>query len=590
MGIKVGIDLGTTNSAIAYIKDGKPVIIENKEGDRTTPSVVQYRKKDKDKTGDIYVIGKQAKNASMAMPHEVVFEAKRLMGTDQRIVLGEKTFRAEEISARVLQYLVDSAKERTGQQVDEAVITVPAYFNDTQRRATQKAAEIVGLKVERIINEPTAAAIAFAFENLNQQRNILIYDLGGGTFDVSIVEVFESMIEVKASSGNNHLGGKDFDELLANYIIEKFADENEFSLKELPDYAATMVRLKMGAESLKIQLSQQEVANVNLPFVGLYNGMPVSLNMDISRLEFENLIRKLVESTIDKVKEALGDSKLDLSEITDVVMVGGSTRIPLVRKTVENYYGRPVRTDINPDEVVALGAALQMGLKSQDADLRRATGGGMMVVDVSPYSLGTEVSRSLTDSNLYYDQIIPRNTTIPAVKRATYHTMHDNQESVEINVFQAEKYTGTETPTSPGVTQLNEYPIMLENLPPRPAGQVGISVEFKYNMNGILEVNAEVIGFGIQKSIEIRPTGGMSHFETREAAATLEKDVTKTALYNRMKPIILRAEQMKKTASGDDRDTIERLLETLKDAMHDNNVSLAEKTEAELTDVLIDLM
>lgn len=585
MGLKVGIDLGTTNSAIAYVKDGKPVIIENKEGDRTTPSAVFEKD---EKSG--MVVGKQAKNAIIAMPNNVAIEAKRLMGTDKKITIGSKEYRPEEIAARILKYLVSSAEERTGEKVEEAIITVPAYFNDTQRRATQKAAEIAGLKVERLINEPTAAAIAFAFENLDKQSNILVYDLGGGTFDVSIVEVFEGMIEVKASSGNNHLGGKDFDALLAEYVIERFEGDSGIELSVLSDFDAILLRIIQGAENLKIQLSQQTMGNINLPFIGMNDGMPLSLNIDVSREEFERLIRKHVESTLVLVEEAIGDSKIPMSEITDIIMVGGSTRIPLVRQVVEQHFNKKVRVDINPDEVVSLGAALQMGIKSQDVALKKATGGGVMVIDLCPYSLGTEVTRSYTDGTLYYDEIIPRNTTLPAVKRKIYNTIHDNQESVVLNVYQSERYTGTEQPTSPGVIQINDQELELNGLPPRPAGDVQIEVTYKFNLNGVLEVNAEVLGFGIQKQLEVRPKSSMSHFETREAAATLERDITKTELYNRMKPIIIRANQMKKTASPNDRQKIEGLVEELEDAMFANDVSTAERAEERLTDVLIDLM
>lgn len=585
MGLKVGIDLGTTNSAIAYIKDGTPVIIENKEGDRTTPSAVFEKD---EKSG--MVVGKQAKNAIIAMPNNVAIEAKRLMGTDKKIMIGSKEYRPEEIAARILKYLISSAEERTGEKVEEAIITVPAYFNDTQRRATQKAAQIAGLKVERLINEPTAAAIAFAVDNLNEQKNVLVYDLGGGTFDVSIVEIFEGMIEVKASSGNNHLGGKDFDASLTEYVIERFEEESNLDIQSLPDHEAILLRIIQGAENLKIQLSQQEIGNINLPFVGMNEGVPLSLNLDVSRIEFENVIRKYVDNTLKSVEEALTDAKLDRSQITDILMVGGSTRVPLVRNTVEKYFDKKVRIDINPDEVVALGAALQMGIKSQDVALKKATGGGLMVIDVCPYSLGTEVTRSYTDGTLYYDEIIPRNTTLPAVKRKIYNTIHDNQESVVLNVYQSERYTGTEQPTSPGVIQINDQELELNGLPPRPAGDVQIEVTYKFNLNGVLEVNAEVLGFGIQKQLEVRPKSSMSHFETREAAATLERDITKTELYNRMKPIIIRANQMKKTASPNDRQKIEGLVEELEDAMFANDVSTAERAEERLTDVLIDLM
>lgn len=584
MGIKVGIDLGTTNSAISYIKDGKPVIIENKEGQRTTPSVIYID--DKGNT----TVGKQAKNMAVSMPKHVVIESKRLMGTDTKIDVNGKTLRPEEAGARVLEYLVRSAEERTGQKVDEAIITVPAYFNDTQRRATQKAAEIAKLKVERLVNEPTAAAIAFAFENLDKNSTMLVYDLGGGTFDVSIVEVFDGMVEVKASAGNNNLGGKDFDEMLAKYIIQKYEQDQGIELSSLSDYEATFLRIKEAAENLKIQLSQQEIGSAVLPFIGLHNNVPLSLNVDVSRAEFESLIKKSVESTINEVKEALKDSKLELAEITDVIMVGGSTRIPLVRETMQKYYGRPLRVDINPDEVVALGASVQMGLKAQDETLKRNTNGGLMVIDVCPYSLGTEVMRGHHDSTNYYDEIIPRNTTIPTVKNKVYYTMHDNQELVEVNIYQAEKYTGTETVHSPGIVQLSDRPLIIEGLPPRRAGEVKIEIGFKYNMNGILEVTAEILGFGIKKEMTVEPKSGMTYFETQEAAATLETDVTKTELYTRMKPIIIRAEQMLKTAVGNDREKIDTLLNQLKDAMFSNDADRAEQLEMQLTDVLIDLM
>src|SRR5690606_3027013 len=370
------------------MKNGEPVIIENKQGGRTTPSVVQI-----DLKGEL-IFGQNAKDGIISLPDRTIIEVKRKMGTDELIKLGDKSYRPEEISALILKELKKYAEEKLGEKVTEAIITVPAYFNDTQRKATKTAGELAGLKVERIINEPTAAAISYGFDNLDSDQKLLIYDLGGGTFDVSVVELFDGILEVKASAGNNLLGGSDFDQSIVEWILQQVKAEKGVDLLELgssDDIIRCRMRLKEEAEKIKKVLSSQTSTRINLPFIAIHDGTPISIDLEFSRHAFEMIIKELVSSTVNEIDKALQDANLTIHDIDEVILVGGSTRIPLIQEIVEKKFGKSPLRNINPDEAIALGAAVQAGIKSGEID----SSGGIIVTDVCPYTLGVEIIKEI---------------------------------------------------------------------------------------------------------------------------------------------------------------------------------------------------
>src|SRR6185295_2132814 len=452
----------TTNSLVAHMEGDRPQIIPNRQGKRLTPSVVGL-----DRTGALHV-GETAKNQLVSMPERTVAEVKRLMGSGEKVRLGDRTYAPQEISALVLRSLKEDAERQLGAAVAEAVITVPAYFTDAQRQATKDAGELAGFKVERILNEPTAAALAYGVDHLDREQFVLVYDLGGGTFDVSVLEMFEGVLDVKASAGNNRLGGSDFDAAVVAWMAAEV--EREHRLDVRGDLRA-MARLKAAAEQAKMELSTVNVTQVLLPFLGMRGAEPVSAELELSRLKLEALLGDLVRSTLLPVERALKDAKLDKKAITEIVLVGGSSRVPLVRRTIEEYFGHAARSGVNPDEAIALGAAVQAGLKSGQIKSQN----GIMITDVCPFTLGVEVmGRSGGGERVsgLFSPIIPRNSTVPISRTETYSTTSDNQRQVEIRVYQGEERLVRNN------TFLDAYGV--DGVPPAPMGSEHVAVTFTY--------------------------------------------------------------------------------------------------------------
>lgn len=575
----VGIDLGTTNSAIAYLKDGKPEIIENKKGGRTTPSVVQ-----KDLKGEI-IIGEDAKSGIKSLPDRTVSEVKRLMGTEETVTIGGETLRPEEVSAHILKYLKESVEDKLGEVVTEAVITVPAYFSDSQRKATQKAGELAGLKVERIINEPTAAAIAYGFENSNQNQNILVYDLGGGTFDVSIIEMFDGIVEVKASAGNNKLGGMDFDNAIIDWVVKEYRNAYGIHLYELDNAEVGKVKasLKEEAERVKKSLSTQMSARFMVPFVGLHNNAPVAIDMELSRWQFEQLIQELALSTLKEVEKALEEGNISLQNIDQILLVGGSTRIPYIQQIVEEKLQRQIRKDINPDEVVALGAAVQAGIKSGEID----SASGLMVLDMCNYTLGTDVARNIGGQIIggYFDPIIIKGAKVPSTERKTYFTMNDYQEQVAIDVYQGENEKVADN------IKLNKGEILLDGIPKKLAGHEEIEIQFTYDINGILQIEATIVSTG-KKLTEVIDSqiGVMNEQEMRQAKVRLEKDWAESDYFEDVKKTLYRAEKLMQEVGEQERQKLQDAVANLKTALSRNDRIAIKKYDEELTDLLIEFV
>ncbi|MBE1556739.1 Hsp70 family protein [Sporosarcina limicola] len=478
----VGIDFGTTNSAVAYIHKGKPQIIPGPGGERIIPSVVLIAPNGK------LIVGEDARAALIAMPERTKAAVKREMGDKDSIMLAGESYSPEEVSAMILKQMKNSVDQKLGEGEKEAIITVPAYFTDEQRRATKRAGELAGFVVERIINEPTAAALAFGFQHLDEDRHLLVYDLGGGTFDVSIVELMDGILEVKASSGNSRLGGEDFDWLLVDWLSKQMIDQ--YNVDPRTDIRAKAV-LKAEAEKIKIQLSDEELVEISLPIVMMKEEKPLGLYTQITREEFVSLIEPLLRETMDKVKEVLIDAGLEAQEIDDILLVGGSTRIPQIHDLIQYYFNKDPRGDVNPDEAVALGAAIQAGLKS--GALSKS---GLIVTDVAPFSMGVAVAKGLFGSRLRpgaFQAIIPRNTTIPVTRTETFSTVADYQTEVMVKVYQGENEWVKNNHF------LNEF--LLEGLPSASAGSESVAITFRYNLNGILEVTAK--GVSNEESITV---------------------------------------------------------------------------------------
>lgn len=573
----IGIDLGTTNSAMAHYKNGKAEIILNGNDQRTTPSVFQITKKLEE------LVGQQAKNTAQSNSKTTVFEVKRKMGLPERISVGDKSYLPEEISSKILSELIRSAEEKIGMPVTEAVITVPAFFSDAQRKSTKIAGELAGIKVERIINEPTAAALAFCHDNLDKNQMILVYDFGGGTFDVSVVEIFEGVVEVKASSGDNFLGGADFDEAILEEIKEKFKDEYNYSLETIErDPQELYFILKEVAEKTKISLSTQMEVDVNIPFLGIKNQQPVGFQTSITRNRFENMVGAEVEKTIEKIKEVLVEAKLNTSQIDEVLMVGGTTRIPLVREEVSEFFSGKVRTDVNPDEVVALGAAIQGAIKT--GEINSAT--GLMAIDVCPYTLGTEVARTISGQMLtgFFDPLILKNSAIPVTKKQTYYAAQDYQTQVEFPVYQGEGDLVSEN-------ELVSEGIMVDGIPPALMGMEGIEVEFTYDINGLIYIEATILSTGkkVKDVIKYQP-GVMGGNEKEQSLKLMELERKETEAIISAKNLIQRAEKIKDKANELNKSSIEIIIEDLKVAIEAKNLHAMAKLENELTDILIELV
>ncbi|MDR0999326.1 MAG: molecular chaperone DnaK [Clostridiales bacterium] len=495
----IGIDLGTTNSCVAVMEGGQPVVISNSEGTRTTPSVVGFTK-----AGE-RLVGETAKRQAITNPDNTVSSIKRKMGSDYKVKINDKNYSPQEISAMILQKLKNDAEAYLGGTVSKAVITVPAYFTDSQRQATKDAGKIAGLEVERIINEPTAAALSYGLDNEKEQK-IMVYDLGGGTFDVSIIDIGDGIIEVLATSGNNHLGGDDFDECVIKYLVQEFKRLEGIDLSQ--DKMA-MQRLKEASEKAKKELSTVSTTNINLPFVTMNQDGPKHLDINLTRSKFEELIHDLVEATVNPVQTALKDADLSPGELTKVVLVGGSTRIPSVQDLVKRLTGKEPFKGINPDECVALGAAIQGGKIAGDAGA-----GNVLLLDVTPLSLGIETLGGVAT------KLIERNTTIPTIKQQIFSTAENNQTSVDIHVFQGERTLARDNKT------LGQF--RLDGIAPAPRGIPQIEVTFDIDANGIVHVSAKDLGTGKEQKITITASTNLSDAEidraVKEAAQYEESD------------------------------------------------------------------
>ncbi|MGF1671369.1 MAG: molecular chaperone DnaK [Balneolaceae bacterium] len=515
MGKIIGIDLGTTNSCVAVMEGNEPVVIQNSEGGRTTPSVVAFSK-----DGE-RLVGAPAKRQAITNPDKTVSSIKRFMGRKYnevkneisqvsykiekgddgtaRVKIEDRLYAPQEISAMVLQKMKQTAEEYLGEKVTEAVITVPAYFNDAQRKATQEAGKIAGLEVKRIINEPTAASLAYGLDKKETDQTIIVYDLGGGTFDVSVLELGDGVFEVKSSAGDTHLGGDDFDQKVIDFLADEFKKDEGIDLRKDP---MAMQRLKDAAEKAKIELSSSQKTNVNLPFITATDSGPKHLSIDLTRSKFEQLVDELVKRTIKPCEKAMKDAGIDKKEIDQVILVGGSTRIPKIQEVVKDFFGKEPSKGVNPDEVVAIGAAIQGGVLSGDVE-------DVVLLDVTPLTLGIETLGGVMT------KLIEANTTIPTSKTETFSTAADNQSSVEIHILQGERAQARDNRT------LGRF--HLDGIPPAPRGVPQIEVTFDIDANGVLNVSAKDKGTGKEQSIRIEQSSGLSEEEVEKMRKAAEE-------------------------------------------------------------------
>ncbi len=584
----LGIDLGTTNSAMAIVEGGSPTIIENKEGVRTTPSMVAVSK-----TGE-RLVGLLAKRQAVTNPENTLFSIKRLIGRSfddeevqrdlkllpyklvkasngTKIKMGDKEYTPQEISAMVLSKLKADAEEKVGETISEAVITVPAYFDDAQRKATKEAGEIAGLKVMRIINEPTAAALAYGF-NKKKDEKIVVYDLGGGTFDISILEVGDDTVEVKSTNGDTHLGGDDFDQVIINWIIDEFKKQEGVDLSSDP---LALQRIKESAEKAKIELSTAQDTEINQPFITTDVNGPKHLVMKLTRAKLEELVGDLVQRTLEPTKKALVDAKIEAKDINEIIMVGGMTRMPLVVKVVEEFFGKKPNLSVNPDEVVALGAAIQGGVLQGDVK-------DVLLLDVTPLTLGIETMGGVRSP------LIEKNTTIPASKTQVFSTAAENQPSVEIHVLQGEREMAADNKT------LGRF--ILDGIPPAPRGIPQIEVSFDIDANGILSVKAKDKATGKEQSIKIEASTGLSkeEIEKMKKDAELHADEDKkkkegVEVKNMADTLIFTTEKALKDAgdkiTAEEKKPVEEKIKALKKVKDEDNLEAIKKATEELSQV-----